>query len=100
MKNNKLIIFILFAIVAFAIYYNSLGSSFHFDDFQNITENADIKMSDFSLSSLKKAALSNEAKLRSVSYLSFALNYYFGGLNTTSYHIVNVIIGVISKKWC
>jgi len=96
MKNNKIIVFILFAIIAFAIYYNSLNSSFHFDDFSNITQNPKITISDLSLSALNKAALGEKNKLRSVSYLSFALNYYFSGEKTNSYHVINVMIHIIN----
>jgi uncharacterized membrane protein YozB (DUF420 family) len=51
---------------------------------------------DLSLSTLKKAALNKTSGLRPVSYIIFALNYYFSGMDTTSYHAVNVIIHIIS----
>ncbi len=98
MKNIKLniIVILILAVVAAVAYSSSINSSFHFDDVNNIADNADVKITDLSYGSLKKAALTNVAGLRPVSYLSFALNYYFGGLNTTPYHVVNVIIHVVN----
>ena len=33
---------------------------------------------------------------RRIGYVSFALNYYFGGFNTFGYHLVNVIIHILN----
>ena len=96
MRLTKPIVFILFAIVAFAIYYNSLTSDFHFDDDPSIAGNSAVAINNLSLSALKKAAFWNKDKLRSVSYLSFALNYYFSRERTTSYHVINVIVHIIN----
>jgi Tfp pilus assembly protein PilF len=96
MLNKKTIIITAFSLIAFLIYFSSINSSFHFDDVNNIVDNPDININTLSLSTLKKASLTKVSGLRPVSYFSFGLNYYFSGLNTTSYHVVNVMIHIIN----
>jgi Flp pilus assembly protein TadD len=92
----KHLVLLIFVIAAFAVFFSSINSSFHLDDFMNITDNHDIKINKLSLSALKKAAFTSTAGLRPVSYFTFALNHYFSGMDTTSYHAVNIIIHIIS----
>jgi tetratricopeptide (TPR) repeat protein len=102
MKENKNVLqkrlFVLFSfiILAFAIYMSSINSSFHFDDSINITDNPDVMITELSLSALKRAALTTAAGIRPVSYLSFAVNYYVSGMDTVSYHVINIIIHIIN----
>ncbi|HBG45683.1 MAG TPA: hypothetical protein DDW94_01675 [Deltaproteobacteria bacterium] len=66
-----------------AIYSATFASPFSFDDFMYITENPFIR------------DLSNfwpPSGTRYAGYLSFALNYSYGGLDVTGFHIVNVIV--------
>jgi protein O-mannosyl-transferase len=82
-------------LVAFA-YGNSFHASWHFDDYDNITQNSRIRIHDLSLKSLWDAALPpSEFKgrfQRPVSRLSFALNWYFGKESVVGYHVVNSAI--------
>ncbi|MFC1855004.1 tetratricopeptide repeat protein [Thermodesulfobacteriota bacterium] len=94
--NNKLIVLVLFFIAGFAIYSGSMSSSFHFDDMPNIIKNADITITELSYANLKKAAFTDIAGLRPVSYVTFAFNHYLSGTDTTSYHILNILIHIIS----
>lgn len=75
------------SIIAITIYSNTFSSSFHFDDFRNIERNHTIhdlkNFSDFSGS-------------RYIGFLSFGLNYYFGGVEVFGYHLVNLIIHIIN----
>jgi hypothetical protein len=96
MLNKKIIVISIFSIIAFLIYFSSINSSFHFDDFGNFVLNSDTMVTELSLSTLKKASLTKVSGLRPVSYFSFGLNYYFSGLNTTSYHVINVMIHIIN----
>ncbi|MFH1147837.1 MAG: tetratricopeptide repeat protein [Pseudomonadota bacterium] len=91
----------LFAVLALAllvsaIYSNTLHVPFHFDDFANISFNRNIFMTDLSWGSIKNTFYgTNQAGtriLRPVAFLSLGLNYYFGGLDTFGYHVVNLAI--------
>lgn len=70
------------AILAFIVYSNTFRAPFVFDDGMYITGNPEIR----SLSNLWPLTT------RSLSYLSFALNFRFGGLDVFGYHLVNTAI--------
>lgn len=82
----------LFAIIAFALYSNTLQGEFLFDDLRLILHNPQIKISDLSIGSLISAA----STTRPVAMLSFALNHYFHQDNVTWYHVINIIIHFLS----
>jgi Tfp pilus assembly protein PilF len=92
----KYLVLLIFAVIAFATFFNTIDSSFHFDDALNITRNSDVAVKDLSLNTLKRAALTSTSGLRPFSYLTFALNYYISGMDTTSYHVINIIIHIIN----
>lgn len=85
-----LILFIVLAV----IYGNSLDCSWHFDDFSNIVENNNIKLTELSWPSIEKTFHGEgyERWNRPLSYFTFALNYYLGGLDVSGYHLVNLSI--------
>ena len=64
------------------VYSNSFQVPFVLDDKQSIVANADIR-------NLNNLPLGST---RFVGYLTFALNYHFGGLDVTGYHVVNLLI--------
>ena len=81
--RKRLPAFITIAAIGLFIYSGVLNAPFVFDDHLNIETN------------LKVRSLANFLDLsgaRYVTYLSFALNYRLGGLNTFGYHLFNVII--------
>lgn len=92
-------IFLLFSILIWVIYSNTLNAPFHLDDFRNIAQNTTLHIDSLSLPSLFSVTTGNAetGKLfyRPVSYLSFALNWYFGQDNVTGYHIVNIAIHIL-----
>ncbi|MBW1824581.1 MAG: tetratricopeptide repeat protein [Deltaproteobacteria bacterium] len=84
---------LLFAAVIIIIYSPSLQSPFVFDDMRNIQDNPRIHTT--RVSQLTELLFSKEISRR-IGLMSFALNYYFGGLNTFGYHLVNVIIHILN----
>ncbi len=80
-------------VVALA-YSNTLFSPFHFDDLPNIVDNAAIHITRLTPESLFSAVRESFAINRPIANLSFALNYYFGGLSVFGYHLVNLIIHI------
>jgi protein O-mannosyl-transferase len=86
--------FISLFIVLISIYSNSFYGEWHFDDFANIAENPSIQMKSFSWHEIKHCiyGIEHTRPSRPLSYLSFALNYQFGGLDVFGFHAVNFII--------
>ncbi|MCK5256701.1 MAG: hypothetical protein KAQ81_11800, partial [Deltaproteobacteria bacterium] len=85
--------FLLFATVAVIIYSPCLHGDFVFDDRPYIYDASFVHIS--KLSQLTDLLFS-KVLVRRIGLMSFALNYYFGGLNTFGYHLVNVIIHILN----
>ena len=76
-------------------YANSFQAAWQYDDYPNIVENPKIRMTDLSWEQIEKglsAGLSYQTVSRPLAYLSFALNYRWGGYKVVGYHIVNFSI--------
>lgn len=98
---NKPIIHLLFiAALGLSAYSNSLHAPFMFDDKgPQISENLMLRDLNNFVLYLKGHQFSDTDQYmfvprRIVGYLSFALNYRFGGTNVIGYHIVNIFIHV------
>lgn len=74
------------------IYSNTINAAFHYDDFYAIVTNPLIQIKDFSLRWLFEI-LNSE---RPIAHLTFALNYYFDGLDVVGYHVINIIIHIVT----
>ncbi len=91
-KNRLLLVLSLLIIVGSVGYYPSFEAAFVFDDLRVIVKDRDVHVKEFSLESLQSLI----RKKRPVAVLSFAVNYYFGGLKTFGYHLVNLIIHILT----
>jgi hypothetical protein len=91
---NKYLLFEIVSLVLLTviIYGGTLNHSFHLDDGSNISSNKLIQISNLSIDELVKAGFESFNRKRPVANISFALNYYFHGLDVKGYHIVNIII--------
>jgi tetratricopeptide (TPR) repeat protein len=91
-------IFLCFSILGFFIYSNTLNTPFVFDDKVQIRGNTNIRMTELNVKSLIKAGSNKKGSLskRPVGYITFALNYYFHQYDPKGYHIVNIIIHILS----
>lgn len=84
--------------VGLGLYLHTLHAPFIFDDYPCIVENPAIRSFEFFIDFDKVRALNidsdikNNFALRPVVYLSFALNYAFGGLREFGFHLVNTAI--------
>ena len=83
------------AILIFLIYSSSLNGPFIFDD-SRIENNPSLHITTLSIKSLAKAGFESSPSTRPVSYITFALNYYFHGFATRGYHIANICIHVLA----
>jgi tetratricopeptide (TPR) repeat protein len=90
---------LLFSILA-VIYANSFDCSWHFDDYINIVENPSVQIKTLSWQEIGRSLYGIAGGVRwqrPVSYFTFAMNYYFDGLNVFWYHVVNFFIHYITS---
>lgn len=92
---RNFLVFCLLAAILVPVYAGTLNSPFIFDDFHNITENRNITISTISRENLTNAATENPIQYRLLPYLTFTLNYYFGGQDVLGYHVVNLLIHIL-----
>ncbi len=87
----RIIILVLLGIV---VYSNTFNAPFHFDDVYNIAENPFIK----DLSGVPSLFAGGKGPFasRPLMHATNALNYYFGGLDPTGYHIVNLSLHLLN----
>ena len=83
-------------LLTFIVYSGTLDHPFHFDDKSNIRSNHLIQISSLSLDELRKAGFESVNHQRPVANISFALNYYFHGLEVRGYHYVNIFIHLLA----
>ncbi len=91
MRFHTIAIISLAGLCAIA-YHNSLGASFHFDDFTNIVKNSAVHVESLSAGSIWKASLDNWVRNRPLLNATWALNYALGGLDVRGYHLVNIAV--------
>ena len=86
---------LVFFFLLVLIYGASFDCSWHFDDYANIVNNPNIHINNLSWNQVEKSLhgiLDSGRWSRPLSYLSFALNYYFHGLEVFGYHVINLTI--------
>ena len=83
-------------LVGIAVYSGTLDHTFHFDDKPNLWNNSSLQISSLSVDELVKAGFESILHNRPVANISFALNYYFHGLEVRGYHAVNIIIHLLA----
>ena len=92
----------LFALLVI-IYGNSFHGAWLFDDVHHIVNNRNTRLESLSWSDIGRslhrgASLTQGERFsnRPLAHLSFALNYYFGGMDVYGYHVVNFAIHFIT----
>ena len=80
------------------VYSNTFTAPFQWDEYHFLIANPLIKNLDYFISPLRAAHSEYYPGLigRYVGYLSFALNYHFHGFDVVGYHIVNILIHILS----
>ena len=94
--RQHLIVFATLAIVLLTIYSNSFHGVWHFDDFDNVGNNPGVHVKSLNWEELQKTFFIKGKISRPFAYLTFGLNYYFGGLEVFGYHVVNFIIHLLA----
>jgi tetratricopeptide (TPR) repeat protein len=91
------LILLLFAALSFLIYSNTLNVPFVFDDVLRIQENEQVRIENFSFAELREAAFAKKCtENRPVANITFALNYYLHQYNLPGYHVVNIVIHILT----
>ncbi len=85
-------------LVTVAVYWSGLYGSWLFDDYPNIVDNTALQIHHLSIPNLAGAALSSPASefKRPLASLTFALNYYFSGLDPFAMKLTNVAIHLLN----
>ena len=85
---------LLLLVIVSVIYANSFSGTWVFDDTQNIVNNPNVHLKTLDWESVQESfhGRKDYGISRPLSYLSLGLNYYFHGLDTWGYHLVNFII--------
>lgn len=91
-----LMVILAICLVCIFIYSNILNSSFVFDDRVNIHHNPQIRLTKLTLDGIIGAGFESYASHRPVANVSFALNYYFHRYDVIGYHLVNILIHIIT----
>ncbi len=91
------LLFFSFILIVFS-YSNSLQASWHFDDKQNILTNSKIHLTELSFDKIADAVThhSRSGIYRPLPMFTFALNWYFSQDAVYSYHIVNILIHILT----
>ncbi len=90
-----LVIFFL-AVLVCLIYSNTLGTPFIFDDKFRIQDNTHIRLTQLTLGGIAEAGFESGDNRRPIPYITFALNYYFHQYDVWGYHLVNIVIHIIT----
>lgn len=91
-QPSRIFIILIICLLGFIVYSHTFYYPFHFDDEPSIPANFSIR----DISNLK--AIWNFCPTRFITYLSFSLNYHFHKLNVFGYHLVNLLIHLISAS--
>lgn len=94
-QKKDLLAIILICLAVFSVYINTLPNTFIFDDRHMIVDNNFIKHLS-TLPQVFQAKISSApvgwGMYRPVLMLTFAFNYFFGGLTVSGYHLINILI--------
>lgn len=87
---------LVFVILGFFIYSNTLKAPFFFDDEAHIPENPHIRLTELTFKGITEAALKSPLPHRLIANITFALNYYFHRYNVIGYHLTNIAIHILA----
>ncbi|MBU1710492.1 MAG: tetratricopeptide repeat protein [Proteobacteria bacterium] len=93
--DNQFFALILIIGLATLAYSNTMQAPFVFDDSSNIVENKSLRINDLSLPSLKQAATQSPSGNRWLPNISFALHFYFTGMDVLPFHLGNLVIHIL-----
>ena len=98
LRDRSAWLMVIAFVLCTAVYWPGLSGGFLFDDYPNIVDNHNLQITDASLSSLTRAALSSPASefKRPLASLSFAANYLMAGLHPLTWKLTNLAIHLLN----
>ena len=91
---------LILLLTVFIVYSNSLTASWHLDDYANITHNPRLKIRDLQPQTLIKTMFADPVHrgkpYRSLPFLTFALNWHLLRNSVAGYHVVNILIHMLT----
>lgn len=94
--TNEAFLLFLLAVFVLIIYSNSIKGPFIFDDISSIQDNHKIRLVKLTIDEIISAGFESPAKNRPLANISFALNYYFDNYNVEGYHVVNILMHIVT----
>lgn len=93
-RRQRLAGLLVTAAIIFALYLPTLPYPFYFDDLTDIVANPSIRIRSLEPAALLSATgeTYNVAFRRPIAFYTFALNYYFNGLDPAGFRLVNILI--------
>jgi len=100
-RITDLVLFSSICLITYLIYLPGLGGSFVFDDYSSIVNNKQIHVESFTLTDLSQLVVGADKQVhilstRPVARLSFAINYFIGGLDPYGFKLVNLLIHLLT----
>ena len=93
---QKRLLLLLLPVMLLITYSHTLHSPFVFDDIAHVSENPAIQIKDLSFENIRKAASESPLSARPVSYITFAINYFFHEHEVYGYRMVNLVIHMLN----
>ena len=90
---------LLFGLLLFLVYSNSLDATWHLDDFLNIISNPRVHADASQPDSILKpfgSFFDNGRLKRPLAFFTFAINWYWDQDNPRGYHLVNILIHLLA----
>ena len=94
LREVLLLAFMVF--VGFWVYSGTLENPFILDDEPHILLNPGIRLTSLTWSNLLEVGFNNVSANRPVANISFGLNYFFHQYSVAGYHLVNIVIHIIT----
>jgi tetratricopeptide (TPR) repeat protein len=92
---HQWLVLAVLAFISFSIYSNTIDSPFVFDDTKTILNDPGIRLTKLTFGNIIKSGF-EDSKTRPIALISFALNYYYHQYDPAGYHIVNIIIHILT----
>ena len=104
MRLSKSIALILLFLMIALIYWNSLDAAWHLDDRPNILDNKGLHITNLQPGSLMRTFFTSPSSggtitnrlYRPIPCLTFAVNWYFGKDEVFGYHVVNILVHILT----
>ena len=96
MKRDTALVCLGLPLICLAVYWNSLGNAFHYDDIHSIVDNPSIRSLDNTPSYFKYistfSADVDRGMYRPLLLVSYALNHALGEYDVQGYRLLNILL--------